>query len=481
MNEHLNRDRETVVLGAMDAEGFREAGHDLVDWIADYLENAERYPVLAQVEPGEIRGLLANEIPEEGESWDRIWEDFEKKIMPGVTHWQSPNFFGYFPANVSYPSILGELLSAGLGVNGMLWSTSPAATELETHVLDLFVDAMSLPDHFKGAGVIQDTASSASLCAILCGREQALEWKGNESGLSGEPATAVYVSDQAHSSIEKGAKIAGIGREYVRMIESDDQCAMKVELLEQAIREDVAHGITPATVNATLGTTSSLAVDPLNAIGEICQKYGVWFHVDGAMAGSALICPEYHALADGLEFADSYCFNPHKWLLTNFDCDVMYVREPDRLVRTLSIMPEYLRAKQADDVINYRDWHVPLGRRFRALKLWFVLRSYGLNGLRSHIREHIRLAELLAELVRRDGRFELISSRLNLVCFRVNGDDSLNENLLHRVNDAGKIFITHTKIGGRYVLRLCPAQANTRERHVRSAWEEILRHVSDQD
>ena len=464
----------------MNAEMFCAAGHAMVDWIADYLENAERYPVLAQIEPGEVRASLANEIPEQGETWNRIWKDFEKQIMPGVTHWQSPNFFGYFPANVSYPSILGEFLSAGLGVNGMLWSTSPAATELETHVLDLLVDAMGLPSFFKGAGVIQDTASSASLCAILCGREQALEWNGNESGLSGESATAVYVSDQAHSSIEKGAKIAGIGREYVRVIESDEVCAMNAEMLEQVIREDTAKGILPAIVNATLGTTSSLAVDPLRAIGEVCRRYGVWFHVDGAMAGSALICPEYQALADGLEFADSYCFNPHKWLLTNFDCDVMYVRRPERLVRTLSIMPEYLRAKQADDVINYRDWHVPLGRRFRALKLWFVLRSFGLNGLRSHIREHVRLAELFAKLVRADGRFELISCRLNLVCFRVKGDDAMNDNLLQRINDAGRIFITHTKIGGRYVLRFCPAQMNTQERHVRSAWEEILRHVSDQ-
>ena len=475
----MKNDSDNVALGdsygAMDGEGFRAAGHALVEWIADYLEHADRYPVLAQVEPGDVRDSLTQSIPEEGESWERIWDDFEKQVMPGVTHWQSPNFFGYFPANVSFPSILGELLSAGLGVNGMLWSTSPAATELETLVLDLLVDAMKLPSCFKGAGVIQDTASSASLCAILCAREQTLGWQGNESGLSGFENMAVYVSDQVHSSIEKGAKIAGIGREFVRVIKSDEECAMSVDALEHAIKNDIANKIKPTMVSATLGTTSSLAVDPLRAIGEICKKYGMWFHVDGAMAGSALICPEYQAFSDGLEYADSYCFNPHKWLLTNFDCDVMYVREPERLVRTLSIMPEYLRAKQADDVINYRDWHVPLGRRFRALKLWFVLRSYGLSGLRSHIREHIRLAELFADMVKEDQRFELVSCHFNLVCFRVKGDDALNEAVLHRVNEAGKIFITHTKIGGRLVLRFCPAQTNTREKHVRGAWDEIIK------
>ncbi len=462
----------------MSAQDFRTHGHAMVDWIADYLENAEAYPVLSQSQPGDIRASLAEDsIPETGESWDDIWSDFTKKIMPGITHWQSPNFFAYFPANVSYPSILGELLSAGLGVNGMLWATSPAATELETHVLDQLVDAMGLPDHFKGGGVIQDTASNSTLCAILCGREQAMEWQSNESGLSNQPQMAVYTSTQAHSSVEKAAKIAGVGSSFVRLIDCDSTHAMRPEDLRAAIQSDIAIGIQPIAVSATFGTTSSLAIDPLRAVGDICHEFNIWYHVDAAMAGSALICPEFRALADGLESADSFCFNPHKWLLTNFDLDVMYVKEPERLVRTLAILPEYLKTKQVkDDVINYRDWHVPLGRRFRALKLWFVLRTYGLSGLRTFIREHVRLVEMFESWVREDERFELATPRiLNLVCFRLIGGDEVNERLLHRINAAGQIYMTHTKLpDGHYTLRFCVAQTNTQEQHVRSAWECIL-------
>lgn len=459
----------------MTAEQFRRAGHDLIDWIAEYLEHREAYPVLSSVRPGQVRSSVEQPLPQRGQDWPEMWRDFEAHIMPGITHWQSPNFYAYFPANNSYPSILGELLSAGLGVNGMLWSSSPAVTELETFVLDWLVELLALPGHFKGAGVIQDTASSSSLCALLCGREQALEWNGNAAGL-GQIAKrlTVYTSDQAHSSIEKAALVAGIGRENVRLVRSDARGAMVPADLRQMIETDRAAGAVPCFISATMGTTSSLAMDPLRAIGEIANAQGIWFHVDGAMAGTALACPEFRHIADGLELADSFCVNPHKWMLTNFDLDAMYVKQPQRLTRTLAILPEYLRAAQSDEVINYRDWHIPLGRRFRALKLWLVIRSYGVEGIQAHIREHVRLATLLAQWVESDARFELAAPpSLNLVCFRLKAGDAPSEALLHRLNRDGGIHLTHTRLNGRYALRLCIGQRRTREPHVRSAWELI--------
>lgn len=456
----------------MSAEEFRRAGHDLIDWIAQYLEGCEEYPVLSRAAPGQVRRSVEAPLPQQGESWEAMWGDVETRIMPGLTHWQSPNFYAYFPANASYPAILGELLSAGLGVNGMLWSCSPAATELEMFVLDWLVDLLALPAHFKGAGVIQDTASSASLCALLAAREQSLAWRGNSAGLAaaGERLT-IYTSDQAHSSIEKAAMIAGLGRENVRLIRSGDAGALLPAHLEQLIDADRAAGCTPCFISATLGTTSSLAMDPLRAIGAIAARAGAWLHVDGAMAGTALACPEFRGIADGLELADSFCVNPHKWMLTNFDLDAFYVREPQRLVRTLSILPEYLRAAQSDQVVNYRDWHIPLGRRFRALKLWFVIRSYGVEGIRAHVRRHVALAARFAQRVREDDRFELAAPpSLNLVCFRLRAGDAPSEALLRRLNESGKIHLTHTKLHGRYALRLCIGSPRTQERHVEAAW-----------
>lgn len=456
----------------MSAEEFRRAGHDLIDWIAQYLEGCEEYPVLSRAAPGQVRRSVEAPLPQQGESWEAMWRDVETRIMPGLTHWQSPNFYAYFPANASYPAILGELLSAGLGVNGMLWSCSPAATELEMFVLDWLVDLLALPAHFKGAGVIQDTASSASLCALLAAREQSMAWRGNSAGLAaaGERLT-IYTSDQAHSSIEKAAMIAGLGRENVRLIRSDDAGALLPAHLEQLIDADRAAGCTPCFISATMGTTSSLAMDPLRAIGAIAARAGAWLHVDGAMAGTALACPEFRGIADGLELADSFCVNPHKWMLTNFDLDAFYVREPQRLVRTLSILPEYLRAAQSDQVVNYRDCHIPLGRRFRALKLWFVIRSYGVEGIRAHVRRHVALAARFAQRVREDDRFELAAPpSLNLVCFRLRAGDAPSEALLRRLNESGKIHLTHTKLHGRYALRLCIGSPRTQERHVEAAW-----------
>lgn len=456
----------------MTPEQFRRAGHDLIDWIAEYLEHAEDYPVLSPVAPGQVRQSVEQPLPVRGEAWPAMWNDFIEHVMPGITHWQSPNFFAYFPANGSYPAILGELLSAGLGVNGMLWSSSPAVTELETFVLDWLVQLLDLPAHFKGAGVIQDTASSSSLCALLCGREQALEWQGNAAGLGalGKRLT-IYTSDQAHSSIEKAAMVAGIGRENVRLVRSDETGAMIPAHLSELIAADRAAGCVPCFVSATMGTTSSLAMDPLAAIGEMTSNERIWLHVDGAMAGTALACPEFRSIADGLELADSFCVNPHKWMLTNFDLDAFFVRDPQRLTRTLSILPEYLRAAQSDEVVNYRDWHIPLGRRFRALKLWFVVRSYGVEGIRAHIREHVRLTAQLARWIAEDPRFELVvPPSLNLVCFRLKAGDEASERLLHALNRSGRIHLTHTRLCGRYALRWCIGQPRTREEHVSSAW-----------
>lgn len=444
----------------------------MIDWIADYLDGGvTEYPVRAQVKPGEIRQHLPAHAPESGEPWSDIWRDVEKIVLPGITHWQSPHFYAYFPANVSYPAILGELLSAGLGVNGMLWATSPAVTELETHVLDWLVDVMDLPQHFKGGGVIQDTASSASLCALLCAREKTLNNTGIGGGLSGCATVRAYVSEHAHSSIEKAAMILGVGADHVVAIPGDDAFAMRPDALRAAIETDLQHGLRPSFVCATMGTTSSLALDPIRAIGDVCSAHDLWLHVDAAMAGTALICPEFRAMADGLEHADSYCFNPHKWMLTNFDCDAFYVKEPERLLRVMSVLPEYLKTRQQDEVINYRDWHIPLGRRFRALKLWFVLRTYGIEGIQAKVRAHVDLARTFAGWIEAHPDFELCAPcDLNLVCFRLRGEDDRNRHLLDRLNDEGQMHLTHTTLNGRFVLRLCVGQTTTSEEHVAQAW-----------
>jgi aromatic-L-amino-acid decarboxylase len=462
----------------MGAEEFREHGYAVVDWIANYYKRIETFPVLAQVSPGEVRSSLPANPPEEGESFDDILRDFEKLILPGVTHWQSPNFFAYFPCNASGPSILGDLLSSGVGVQGMLWATSPACTELEALVLDWLVEAMGLPEKFlsktSGGGVIQDTASSATLCALLVARENATHYVSNQRGV--RPQLCAYTSSQAHSSVEKAAQIAGIGRESLRLIDVSDTYVMDATALERSIAGDRQKGMIPFFCCATVGTTSSNAIDPLPEIGPICQKYGIWLHVDAAMSGSAALCPEFRHIHEGLEYADSYCFNPHKWMFTNFDCDCFYVAERRRLIGTLSVLPEYLRnqASESGAVIDYRDWHIPLGRRFRALKLWFVLRHYGIQGLQFHIREHVRLAQKFASWVEADERFELaVRPPLNLVCFRLKGGDQLNQRLMDALNHSGDLYLTHTRLNQALTLRLCVGQTHTEERHVERAWKRI--------
>jgi aromatic-L-amino-acid/L-tryptophan decarboxylase len=462
----------------MTPDEFRRQGHAMVDWIADYHARIESFPVLSQVEPGQIRASLPPDPPIKGEAFPAILADIEKLILPGITHWQSPNFYAYFPSNASGPAILGDLLSSGLDVQGMLWATSPACTELETHVLDWLVHMLDLPQKFlstsSGGGVIQDTASSASLCALLAGRERTTNFASNRYGCDGK--LVGYTSSQAHSSLEKGAQVAGIGRDNLRLIEVDQNFAMRPEALARQIVEDRQAGLIPFFVCATVGTTSSNAIDPVPEIGRICRDQKLWLHVDAAMSGTAALCPEFRHTHAGMEFADSYCFNPHKWMFTNFDCDCFYVADRKALVQTLSVVPEYLRNKASETgaVIDYRDWQIPLGRRFRALKLWFVIRHYGIEGLQYHIRQHVELAQQFAKWVKTDDRFELAAPvPLNLVCFRHKGGDGINQTLMERLNRSGDLYLTHTKLNDRLSLRLCVGQTNTTARHVEKAWKRI--------
>lgn len=457
----------------MTPDEFRRRGHETVEWVARYLERLEEFPVLSQVAPGEVRAALPARPPEQGEPYEDVLRDLDEIILPGVTHWQSPRFFGYFPSNSSGPSVLGELLSAGLGVQGMLWSTSPACTELETHVMDWLVDLCGLPDRFRssgaGGGVIQDSASSAVLCAVVAARERV---KAPRERL------AVYASSETHSSVEKAVRVAGLGADALRLVETDADHAMRPDALARRIGEDRAAAIVPCLAVATSGTTSSNAMDPVAAIGEICNREGVWLHVDAAMSGTAAVCPELRWVNQGVELADSYCFNPHKWMFVNFDCDAFWVADRSALIGALSVLPEYLRnqASESGAVIDYRDWQIPLGRRFRALKLWLTIRHYGAEGLRHHVREHVRLGQLFADWVRGDERFEVVApAPLNLVCFRRKGDDEANQRLLDTLNGSGELFLTHTKLDGRLVLRMSIGSLHTEERHVKEAWAAIQR------
>jgi aromatic-L-amino-acid decarboxylase len=500
---HDARDGDEAV-PHLSPEEFRKLGHKMVDWIADYWSRLESFPVRSQVSPGAIASKLPVHPPEEGldgeQGWDAIFRDLEDVVLPGLTHWQSPSFFAYFPANASGPAVLGELLSAGLGVQGMLWSTSPAATEMETRVLDWLAELTALPASFRstsasGGGVIQGTASEATLVAMVAARERV-----RRHGAPADSEWVAYCSTQAHSSVLKAAMLCGVARGaddtvHVRQIETDAHQALRPEVLERAIREDLAAGRRPFFVCASLGTTSSGAFDPVRAVSAVMERTGVtaaggWLHVDAAWAGAALVCPEHRALLDGVEVTDSFAFNPHKWLLTNFDCNAFYTRDKRALLDALSVTPEYLRnaASASGAVIDYRDWQVPLGRRFRALKLWFVLRHYGARGLRAHVRGHIRMAEHFESWVSADARFELAAPRsLSLVCFRLKplsgetpeATDTRNRALLERVNATGKLFLTHTVLPAvegrppRYVLRMAIGGTYTEERHVRAAWDAL--------
>ncbi|MFM8785086.1 MAG: pyridoxal-dependent decarboxylase [Phycisphaerales bacterium] len=461
---------------------FRKHGHAMVDWIADYLDRVERFPVQSTVAPGWVRSQLPAHPPEHGEPWDRIAADVDRVILPGITHWQSPNFFGYFPANSSGPAILGELLSAGLGVQGMLWSTSPACTELEAHVMDWLAGMLGLPAHFHsggpGGGVIQDTASSATLCALIAARERATGFAGTRDGLQapGSPRLVAYATADAHSSIEKDVRIAGLGAANLRTVPMRADRAMDPAALARMMDEDRAAGRVPFFCVAAVGTTGTHAVDPLPELGPACARHGAWLHVDAAHLGIAALCPEFRDIHAGLEHADSYCVNPHKWMLVNFDCDAFWVRDRAALVQALSVLPEYLRnsATESGKVIDYRDWQVPLGRRFRALKLWFVIRHEGTEGLRALVRRHVALAARLRARVAEDPALELVHpTPWSLVCFRARAGDDATARIQSRVNDGGRAFITHTRVDGHLVLRVSIGAPTVAERHVDALWDLI--------
>jgi len=481
MSEHMTPDE------------FRRYGHQVVDWVADYWEGIENHPVLSQVSPGEIVNRLPANPPTSGEPFDRILADLAPTMLPGITHWQHPSFFAYFPANASGPSVLADLVCAGLGVQGMLWATSPACTELETVMLDWLVELLDLPKRFRsaatGGGVIQDTASSATLVATLVALHRASGGRWGHDGV--DRAYRVYASTQAHSSVEKAARIAGLGDGNVRLVEVDPATlAIQPQALRTAIEADRAEGATPALVIATIGTTSTTAIDPVPEIGEICRDQGVWLHVDAAYAGAAAVCPELRWTHAGVEYADSYCFNPHKWLLTGFDCDAFWVADRGELIQALSVLPEYLRnaATESGAVIDYRDWQVPLGRRMRALKLWFVMRWYGGAGLRGHVRRHVALAQQFAAWVVGDERFEVVAPHpFSLVCFRLrarpgedeDAADARNAELLRRLNASGALYLTHTRVRDRYAVRLAIGVPGTEHRHVEAAWRTIQELASE--
>lgn len=471
----------------MTPEEFREHGKQVVDWIADYLATVESRPVRAQVAPGDVRRALPEHPPERGEDFTEILADLDRVVLPGITHWQHPSFFAYYPSNTSGPAILGDLLSSGLGVQGMLWATSPACTELETVVVDWLAELLGLPAHFRtdaaGGGVIQDSASSASLLAILAALHRVSDGAFAEGGITSRHT--LYVSSETHSSLAKAARIVGIGLDNARVVEVDEKTlAMDPAALDRMLAADIAEGAVPVLVCATVGTTSTAAIDPVRAIGEVCRRYGVWLHVDAAYAGVAAVCPELRWLGDGVaEYADSYATNPHKWLLTNFDCTVMWVADRAPLLGALAIHPEFLRnaATASGAVIDYRDWQISLGRRFRALKLWTVLRWYGAEGLREHIRTGVAQATELAAWVAEDPDFELHEPQtLGLVCLRPLWPDLTPEDadaatlqLMESLNASGALYLTHTKVAGRIVLRVALGGTRTEQRHVEAAWHAI--------
>jgi aromatic-L-amino-acid decarboxylase len=458
----------------MPAEDFRRHGHALVEWVADYLAQVEQRPIRPSVRPGAVRAGLPATAPEAPEPFESVLEDLEAVILPGITHWQHPGWFAYFPANTSGPSVLGELVAAGLGVQGMLWSTSPAVTEVESLVMDWLVDLMGLPSTWRmdtgpGGGVLQSSASDAVHTALVVARQGAVRSGHDVRRL------VVYTSSQAHSSVEKGARVAGY--EHLRMLEVDDRLAVDATAFRLAVEQDAAEGLVPCAVVSTIGTTGTNAVDPVRRIGEVSREHGMWHHVDAAYAGAAMVCPEHRHHQDGLELVDSYTFNAHKWMFTNFDCSAFWVADRRRLIETLSVLPPYLRdaASDSGEVVDYRDWHVPLGRRFRALKLMFVLRSYGAEGIRHHLREHMRLARRLSDHVQRSPRLVLVAPvPFALVCFRHVDGDTATAAVVEAVNGTGRFFVTASVLpDGTAYVRVSVGQTGTEQRHVDALWQAI--------
>ena len=456
-------------------DDFTNTGHSLIDWLSEYFETIENYSVKPNIKPGDIENLLPKNPKKHSEQMDVILKDFRTKIFPGITHWQHPGFHAYFPANNSYPSVLAELLMAGLGVQGMKWVTSPSATELERVVMRWLRQMIGLTEEFQG--VIMDTASVSTLCAILAARERVTDYSINTCGFENK-MLRVYCSAEAHSSVEKAVRIAGIGSNNLVKIPIDEQLRMIPSELERQILSDINAGYLPTCVVGALGTTGTCAIDPLEKIGSIATKYNVWYHIDAAYSGNALILPEFRNEVSGYCSADSFVFNPHKWLFTNFDCSVFFVRNFKDLTKTFSLVPAYLQTSQ-DDEIDYSNWGIQLGRRFRALKLWFVIRSFGVDGLQAKIRNHIVLGQKFEKYVLQSELFELVVPRnLNLICFRYcNAEElklnELNQQLLERINDSGKVFLSHTIINSKFVIRFVCGQTNVEKRHIDIAWEII--------
>ena len=463
----------------MDAQEFRRYGYQLIDWVADYREGLERLPVMSQAQPGEVRAALPDHPPQHGGRMDQALAALDRDLMPGITHWNHPSFFAYFPSNTSYASILADIVASGLGVQGMSWQTSPAATEVEEVVMDWLRQMVGLPDAFKG--VIHDTASTATFTALLCAREQASAFSQNGGGLQAlEAPLMVYASDQGHSSIEKAALLAGFGKANLRLIPTDDAHALRLDLLEAAIAEDLAAGRKPCALVACIGTTGTTAVDPLAKMAELASKHGLWLHVDAAMAGTAMVLPECRPHWAGVERADSLVFNPHKWMGVGFDFSAYYVRDPQHLIRVMSTNPSYLQTKQDGEVKNFRDWHIQLGRRFRSLKLWFYLMDVGVEGLQARLRRDLANAQWLKARVEAAPEWELMAPvDFQTVCLRhvppaLKDDDAAlkvhNLEIARRINEGGKAYLTPSMLKGKQILRVSIGAETTERPQVEALW-----------
>jgi len=462
----------------LDPKNFKADSAEIIGWIDQYLNHISNFPVKSPVAPGEIYSQIPANAPQKPESLDQIMQDLDEIIMPGITHWQHPNFHAYFPANSSVESILAECITSAIGAQCMIWDTSPAAAELEQRMMEWLRETMGIPGDYEG--VIQDSASSASLVALLTAREVSTNFTSNEVGVPNN--LRVYCSTETHSSIEKAVGICGIGKRNLVKIGTDQHLRMNPELLEQQIKSDLENGYHPMTVVAAIGTTGTVSVDPLKEIAAICKKYSIWLHVDAAYAGTALLLPEYRWMIEGIEQVDSFVYNPHKWMFTNFDCSVYFVKKAELLIHTFEVLPEYLKTKSRGLVNDYRDWGVPLGRRFRALKLWFVIRSMGIEGIQEKLRKHIQLNQKFSKAIQGVQDIELaMEPFLNFTCFRLNpkGMESnemlnkLNESFLEEINGRGRVFLTHTKINDRYTIRMIIGQTYVEEEHVDLALKEI--------
>ncbi|MDQ3005532.1 MAG: pyridoxal-dependent decarboxylase [Chloroflexota bacterium] len=470
----------------MNPEEFRRVGHQLVDWIADYRARVAEFPVRSTLEPGAVRAGLPRTPPEKPESFDGIFSDLEEIILPGLSHFQSPNFFGYFPSNGELSSVLGDYLSTGLGVLGLSWQSAPALTELEEVVTDWLRQMVGLSDSWSG--VIQDTASTNTLVALISARERASSYSLGRGGLQGEASPLiVYVSSQSHSSVEKAALLAGFGRDNLRFIATDENYAMRPDALADAIKADIERGLTPCAVVATTGTTTTTALDPVNAIAEVTRRHKLWLHVDAAMAGSAMILPECRWMWDGIESADSLVFNPHKWLGAAFDCSLYYVRDPEHLIRVMSTNPSYLQSSVDSRVKNLRDWGIPLGRRFRALKLWCLIREQGVDGLQARLRRDLANAQWFADQVRATANWRVLAPLpLQTICVRHEPDgledDALDKHTLawvERVNNSGGAYLTPATLDGRWMVRVSIGAISTEREHVEALWKLIRREAEE--